>query len=266
MEKEKVSEDLYVTQFVLETKEQSSEVWKTPSVHRMAFVLSGEGVLHTRYAAHKLSKGDLFFCPAAGLYSLQSGKDFRFVYIGFLGMRPLSIMDALKIDEKNCVFHNFLELEPMMKQGIAMSTEMLTLCAEGILLYAFSLLGARLLPQEEGKRKDFAEKAKKYVDDNFSDPDLCLEQVAAALSYSPKYLSSFFKKEFGQSFKQYVNTLRISHACALMGKGFLGVQNVAYLSGFKDPLYFSKVFKQYMGISPREHIAEQEEQKQRIKE
>ena len=132
-----------------------------------------------------------------------------------------------------------------------------------MLLYAFSFLGTQYI-SELGKQREghSAELIRKYVDDNFTDPELSLEQVAKRFSYHTKYVSAIFKKQFGITFKRYVNTLRVQNACALMEKGFIGIQNVAFLSGFNDPLYFSKVFKEQMGISPTEHMKEQKMQKE----
>ena len=51
----------------------------------------------------------------------------------------------------------------------------------------------------------------------------------------------------------YLRTLRIKHAVTLMDFGVQSVKNVALLSGFSDPLYFSTVFKKQMGITPKEY-------------
>ena len=53
---------------------------------------------------------------------------------------------------------------------------------------------------------------------------------------------------------EYINTVRINHACALMDKGERGVAEIAARVGFRDALYFSKVFKRNVGISPSAYI------------
>ena len=52
-----------------------------------------------------------------------------------------------------------------------------------------------------------------------------------------------------------INTIRVNNACALMNKGFTSVKDIAFLCGFNDPLYFSKVFKTKMKQTPREYIS-----------
>lgn len=261
--KQHSNEDVYVLHFVLETKEQRFDGWKSLSFYRICYVSEGEGVYRTQHGEYRLKKGDVFFGIPGMLYAVQSVKDFQYYYIAYLGKRPLKIMEQLKINARRCVFYDCLALQPLFETGISLSDETLATGAEGLLLYAFSFLGTQYI-SELGKQREghSAELIRKYVDDNFTDPELSLEQVAKRFSYHTKYVSAIFKKQFGITFKRYVNTLRVQNACALMEKGFIGIQNVAFLSGFNDPLYFSKVFKEQMGISPTEHMKEQKMQKE----
>ena len=47
--------------------------------------------------------------------------------------------------------------------------------------------------------------------------------------------------------------MRIKYAVSLLEHGIDSVKNVAFLSGFSDPLYFSNVFKKVVGVSPKEY-------------
>ena len=77
--------------------------------------------------------------------------------------------------------------------------------------------------------------------------------MARMVGYNAKYLSHFFKKEFGMGFAEYLRLLRINHAVILLENGVTSVKNVAALSGFSDPLYFSRVFTAAIGIPPKEY-------------
>ena len=96
---------------------------------------------------------------------------------------------------------------------------------------------------------------KKYIDDNFSDTELSLEKIGSALSYHKKYVSSLFKKTYHIGITEYLNLARIQHACTLMEQGFTSIRDIAQLCGFKDPLYFSRVFRGRLGMAPREYLA-----------
>jgi len=82
--------------------------------------------------------------------------------------------------------------------------------------------------------------------------DLSLSRLADMQNISPGYLSAVFKKETGQTITNYVNQKRMKHAAQLLSETTLQVQTVAQHCGFLDVHYFSKVFKKYIGKTPKE--------------
>jgi two-component system response regulator YesN len=54
-------------------------------------------------------------------------------------------------------------------------------------------------------------------------------------------------------YSEYLRNLRIKYAIALLDNGIDSIKNVAILSGFSDPLYFSSVFKKMVGVSPKDY-------------
>ena len=95
---------------------------------------------------------------------------------------------------------------------------------------------------------------KQYIDENLSDPELTLETISEACAYHPKYLSAAFQKQFRCGIKTYIRSVRINRACALMQQGEISVSEIAWQCGFRDPLYFARVFKKCMGLTPTEQI------------
>ena len=95
----------------------------------------------------------------------------------------------------------------------------------------------------------------RITEESFHDPTLGIGPIAAALSYHPKYLSHLFKQRTGVGYSEYLRSVRLKYAITLFDRGIDSVKNVALLSGFSDPLYFSSVFKKSIGMSPREYIA-----------
>lgn len=82
--------------------------------------------------------------------------------------------------------------------------------------------------------------------------DLTLHTLASMQNLSPGYLSTLFRKETGQTVTDYVNSRRVEHAADLLRTTALQVQTVAQYCGIPDVNYFSKVFKRYVGLSPKE--------------
>ncbi len=72
---------------------------------------------------------------------------------------------------------------------------------------------------------------------------------------STSYFRRKFQKAYGLSPTQWLQRERIDYAmnvAKLAGPGRRSVKELAYLSGFEDPYYFSRVFKKWAGVSPRE--------------
>ena len=138
---------------------------------------------------------------------------------------------------------------PMWRESILRASESsIDLAAESALLYALSRFSS-----EEREKGDVVNKAVTYINENFTESDLSLAELAEELGYNSKYLSHIFKEKIGMSFSEYLRTVRIKHAVMLFDHGLDSVKNVALLSGFSDPLYFSSVFKNAVGISPKEY-------------
>ena len=58
----------------------------------------------------------------------------------------------------------------------------------------------------------------------------------------------------GIGYSEYLRSVRLKYAITLLDHGIDSVKNVALLSGFTDPLYFSNAFKKEIGVSPKEFI------------
>jgi two-component system, response regulator YesN len=80
--------------------------------------------------------------------------------------------------------------------------------------------------------------------------ELSLETISAAIHSSTYELSRKFKKETGQTLTDYINMLRIKEALYIMENRNLSITDIAYMTGFNDVNYFTKVFKKLKGITP----------------
>jgi AraC-like DNA-binding protein len=99
------------------------------------------------------------------------------------------------------------------------------------------------------KRQWLVNEAKKYLEKHYHQP-VTLEDIAASLKVSPFYLSRIFSHESDFSLFEYLNDVRMRKARELLREGRHIVADVAYMTGFEDSNYFSKVYKRYYGHSP----------------
>ena len=104
------------------------------------------------------------------------------------------------------------------------------------------------------KQISYVEKAVKYINEHFNDPELTIKEIARTMFLHENYLSHIFSEAMGQSFREFLTQKRIERSIVLMQKGMTSVKNISKEIGFSDALYFSKVFKKYNGISPTEHL------------
>lgn len=93
--------------------------------------------------------------------------------------------------------------------------------------------------------------AKQYVTSHYRE-DCSLQTVAAHVHVTPNYLSNLFKKETGTGLTHYVSQLRIEEAKILLQRSRLRMTEIAERVGFDNSSYFTVVFKQMTGESPRE--------------
>ncbi len=93
--------------------------------------------------------------------------------------------------------------------------------------------------------------------------DLKINDLAESFHYSRNHLYSIFKSEYGISPQDYLLNLRIEKAKQLLSREDmkLSVKEVAYAVGFRDQLYFSKLFKKRTGSSPLEFRSKRQQHK-----
>ena len=93
--------------------------------------------------------------------------------------------------------------------------------------------------------------AVEYLKKHIYDADLEISHLHNLCNVSDTYFRKIFIAAFGTSPKSYVMEKRVSHAKSIIDSGdFVSVKELSMAVGYKDPLYFGKVFKMHYGISP----------------
>ena len=105
--------------------------------------------------------------------------------------------------------------------------------------------------------------AKCLVREQFANPELGVQHIAEQLGCSADYLSHLFHTETKERLTHYIQRIRIEGAILALESATLTVAQIAYASGFADPAYFARVFKQHKGMTPQEYRLHTEEQRQK---
>lgn len=99
------------------------------------------------------------------------------------------------------------------------------------------------------------ERAIELIHLNIANPELNVKWLASQLYINENYLSRQFRQERNLSLIKYINITRMETAKEYLNNDCQNLQQVAALSGFSDPLYFSKCFKKYFGVSPSSYLS-----------
>ena len=108
---------------------------------------------------------------------------------------------------------------------------------------------------EETKRQGgrLVESALEYIGSHYTDENISLNAVAKAINVSTNYLSAVFSQSMGLSFVEYLTQKRMMRAKQLLRQSKKRTGEIAAEIGYKDPHYFSFVFKKTQGCTPREY-------------
>ncbi len=96
---------------------------------------------------------------------------------------------------------------------------------------------------------DVVEQVRKYLEEYYSQP-ISLRELGEMTHYSPGHPNCIFRKTLGLPIYRYLCRVRMSQAAKLLVAGNVTVREVANAVGIPDQLYFSRCFRQYLGISP----------------
>ena len=242
-------EQLNTANFIYEQQVVDSGKTQVLDVNVLYLAAEGEGLFRCGAEVRRVTAGTVFFSFADIPFCIESTKTLKYYYIGFFGGRAGDLFKRFGITPRNAVFKGYEGLLPFWQESLVRANEeTIDILSESVLLYTFSRL-----EKPDKQQTDIIAAVLTHMEEHFTEPGLTLASVAEVTGYNAKYLSHFFKKEFGMGFAEYLRLLRINHAVMLLENGVTSVKNVAVLSGFSDPLYFSRVFTAAIGIPPKEY-------------
>lgn len=95
---------------------------------------------------------------------------------------------------------------------------------------------------------------KRYIDDNFADPSLCLSKLSGLFNISESYLSHLFKDRTGENFSVYLETLRMDEAARRMRSPDCNLSTLYIDLGYSSAATWRRAFKKRFGITPSEML------------
>lgn len=173
-------------------------------------------------------------------------------------MRQYIIMDAYIVMMSFCEKIEGIEGE-MQAQSEELKNSMKTIqTLEEIKNYIRMLLKKIIGVRDtiSGRRySDIIEIAKDQIRKTYMSDEISLNTIAAEVGMSPSYFSSIFSKEMGKTFVEYLTEIRMDRAKELLLCSSMKTSEIGYEVGYKDPHYFSYIFKKTQNCTPKEFRA-----------
>ena len=223
------------------TQRQTSEDWE--------FALCTEGCGLCRFDGENLpyEKGETVAVPPGVAHSFFSEKGSRTIHI-FTDRPTLALKEPLIIQGNHSHWlRNAFEAALYHFEAPGEDKKIL-LAAYGNLIICY--LAAA---QKEHRLSRTVETIRREINTRFTDPAFELDSFLETLPFNYDYLRKLFQKETGITPLQYLNNLRLQLAAeALLSAEAenISMADIARLCGFREPLYFSRMFKKQYGVAP----------------
>lgn len=117
---------------------------------------------------------------------------------------------------------------------------------------AYILSMEKFILQASPYVSDTVQSIQYYIQEHYPE-DISLQTLANQFFLHPNYLSQLFAEKTGQNFIDYLTQIRIEKAKGLLRGTDLRVYDISQMVGYESPKYFSKVFKELSGCTPKEY-------------
>ena len=222
------------------------------SYHALIFRIQGKAEVVKGGDRIRLSKNDITFVPKGYDYTINTITDEEVIVIHFNAnfVKVPSIMNMHAIYPENfaSLFEKLLLTWKNRPCGF---------------IYRMDALFLSILEQIERQNIELntnslmfrIQHAVDLMHSNIANPAFSVDELASEIGYCPSYFRRIFHNEMGISPKEYLISIRIQHAIALLESGYYSVEQVSELCGFTSSKYFSTAFKRITSKSPSSYLS-----------
>lgn len=229
-------------------------------VYIIHFIHNGKGFYTINDHTYTLQKGQGFLIePDILTYYISDKEDpWEYSWIAFDGTYAQTLMTKIGLSSKAPTFqsvHN-LEIKEIMNSLLLLSSNSTSDSFKRFsLFYSFlSLINHDIYQDNGGIQQDstYIQNAIDYIKNNYY-ITINVEDIAQHIGISRNYLYKIFVKNLQITPHKYLTTYRMTKAAELLACTHLTVENIAYSCGYQDISVFSRAFKTYMSLSPRNY-------------
>ena len=243
------------------TVQRINRLLPKPHIHphlELIYLKSGSSVVTLDNVEYRLGAGECFLAfpnqihfyhdeePVEGIMIIFSPDIFREFKEIFNMKTPISPIVKCDVTGRDVA----LQLETICEkiQGDLLFQETIV---KGLFLAVLGELFSVMEFANNPTEQDDIKRILAYCLENYTE-SVSLEMMAKELYLNKYYVSRVFKERMHVGYKEFINKLRIEHACRMLEVGGRATE-VAYASGFSSVRTFNRAFLKYMGVSPREY-------------
>lgn len=264
MEENPITSLLYVTHIGYYPAARHHHRERHDSIDQWIFIYctDGEGFYEIEGVRHSIAANQYFIIPSGKqhTYSADANKPWTIYWIHFKGSlavemfrnfdTPRTISSSLdsRISDRIELFEQIFNT---LERGYSQQNLQF---ASGILIYFFSTIAfVNEYRAASGQRTgSVVELATHYILENI-EKKISVTDLSKVLGYSTSHISLLFKREFGSSPTEYINSLKIRESCRLLDFTPMRINQICPKVGIDDSYYFTRLFTKIMGVSPTEY-------------
>ncbi len=224
--------------------------------------VKGEGTVFQGGQAFNVKEGDLLLFPTGVPHYYHRAKDAEEWHHRWIYFRPRAYWNnrlkwqectngvfmtkGVQIDDQTKLKQLFKQIEDLSKLEEPYTDELSLNLLEQILIRCKMNQPNLIKKRVDPRITEVVNYMAKHLNEDFSN-----EQLADLICLSPSRLGHLFRDEIGMTITQWRDDQRISRAKQLLVTSNYSINQISRLIGYSDPLYFSRVFKNKAGLSPK---------------
>lgn len=204
---------------------------------------------------YTLSAKDAFIAFPQRVHYFYESRDVEAV----ISIIPIEYLPEFRnlFTKKNILTPLIRDIPPLagtlLKEAATVQTAYDKAFRRGAILSAFSLLAEKAeFIDKKASDVSTLQKILDYCENNYKE-NISLEDVSKALFISKSYISHIFSEKIQMGFRDYLNSLRVSHSLNHLKDGKLSVSEIAVECGFESIRSFNRAFKKIYTTTPTEY-------------
>lgn len=175
-------------------------------------------------------------------------------------------LNCLKLSQFSlkCLFYNListalkvLQLDNLMNIEIIADDNLMTLLSvddmKAYIEEIYSKICLEIQNRKANANNGSIRNILRFIDENYTDPNISLTSVAIHFNITVPYLSRYFKEQTNYNFIEYINKKRIEKAKKLMSESSMTLEKICSITGYNNILTFRRAFKKLEGVVPSEY-------------